>query len=131
LDSGAMTALEGYALWKQGKGDETLQRFQEAYPLALGGETRPLRWWLGKILLELGRPREAERYFHSFWNAYWANPLARYYLGQIHEELGEFEKAREDYEYFVEAWREADPELQPMVAEARAAAVRLTDIRRE
>jgi len=46
-------------------------------------------------------------------------------VGKIQEELGEYDQARESYEYFVEAWKHADPELQPMVEEARQAMIRL------
>lgn len=72
-------------------------------------------------MIELGRPSETIQYLAS----YWQDPLARYRLGRIHEELGEYDQAREAYEYFVEAWKHADPELQPMVEEARQAMIRL------
>jgi hypothetical protein len=41
--------------------------------------------------------------------------------------MGEKEKARDAYLYFVESWANADPELQPMVEEAKQAIVRLRD----
>jgi DNA-binding SARP family transcriptional activator len=40
-------------------------------------------------------------------------------LGQLYEARGEPAKAAERYAEFVELWRDADPELQPRVAEAR------------
>jgi tetratricopeptide (TPR) repeat protein len=43
----------------------------------------------------------------------------------LHEQLGEHERAIELYEKFTAAWQDADPELQPMVRRARAAAARL------
>jgi tetratricopeptide (TPR) repeat protein len=43
----------------------------------------------------------------------------------LHEQLGERERAIELYDAFVEAWQDADPELQPMVRRARDAAERL------
>jgi serine/threonine-protein kinase len=42
------------------------------------------------------------------------------------ERLGERERAIRGYQFVVDAWRHADPELQPYVAEARRALGRLT-----
>ena len=53
------------------------------------------------------------------------HPLVHRELGGVYEALEEYDKAREAYEYFVEYWNEADPELQPMVEEARQAITRL------
>ena len=39
--------------------------------------------------------------------------------GRIAEHLGEREKAVESYRYVADAWRRADPELQPYATEAR------------
>lgn len=47
-------------------------------------------------------------------------------LGELYEARGDRAKAREDYGRFVDLWREADPELQPAVADARAAIKRLS-----
>ncbi len=46
--------------------------------------------------------------------------------GRVNERLGNRERAIEGYARVVAAWRNADPELQPFVAEARAALVRLS-----
>ena len=51
--------------------------------------------------------------------------MAYLYLGQAYEELGETDKARTAYASFVDMWGDADPELQPMVEEARSALRRL------
>jgi eukaryotic-like serine/threonine-protein kinase len=45
--------------------------------------------------------------------------------GRIAEHLGEREKAVESYRYVADAWRRADPELQPYAAEAREGLARL------
>jgi serine/threonine-protein kinase len=45
--------------------------------------------------------------------------------GRINERLGNRERAIEGYTLVVQAWRNPDPELQPFVAEARAALQRL------
>jgi hypothetical protein len=42
------------------------------------------------------------------------------------ERLGERERAVEGYKFVADAWRHADPELQPYVTEARRALERLT-----
>jgi tetratricopeptide (TPR) repeat protein len=59
------------------------------------------------------------------YRAEWTDPIVRLKLARVYERLGETEKAREAYMYFVQAWADADPELQPMVEEARQAIVRL------
>jgi hypothetical protein len=45
---------------------------------------------------------------------------------RIAERLGEVARAVEGYQYVAGMWRQADPELQPFVAEARQALGRLT-----
>jgi hypothetical protein len=45
--------------------------------------------------------------------------------GRVAERLGERERAIESYRFVTEAWRRADPELQPYVSEAREALARL------
>jgi serine/threonine-protein kinase len=46
--------------------------------------------------------------------------------GRIAEGLGERGKATRSYQFVLDAWRRADPELQPLVVEARNALARLT-----
>jgi eukaryotic-like serine/threonine-protein kinase len=46
--------------------------------------------------------------------------------GRIAERLGERGKATRSYQFVLDAWRRADPELQPLVVEARHALARLT-----
>ena len=43
----------------------------------------------------------------------------------------DYDKAREVYEYYVEYWQDADPELQPMVEETRQAILRLGPLQRQ
>jgi eukaryotic-like serine/threonine-protein kinase len=58
----------------------------------------------------------------NIWEAgvynHWA-PLAYFRLGELYEAKGERTKAVDYYGRFTELWREADPELQPKVQEAR------------
>ncbi len=49
-------------------------------------------------------------------------------LGQLYESMGNTEKAAEHYRAFIELWKNADPELQPRVADARKRLARLTPV---
>jgi DNA-binding SARP family transcriptional activator/TolB-like protein len=51
--------------------------------------------------------------------------LGRLEQGRIAETLGEHQKARESYQFVVDVWRHADPELEPYVRAARAGLQRL------
>jgi hypothetical protein len=46
--------------------------------------------------------------------------------GRIAEGLGERQKAIDSYQFVVDVWRRADPQLQPFVVEARNALTRMT-----
>ena len=48
-------------------------------------------------------------------------------LGELYEAKGDREKAASYYTKFLEQWKNADPELQPKVAEARKRLARLSD----
>jgi hypothetical protein len=52
-------------------------------------------------------------------------------LGTIHEGLEQHEKARDSYDYVVTYWKDADPELQPIVDAAREAIAGLETRRSE
>ena len=52
-------------------------------------------------------------------------PAIRERLGQLYEGLGNTDKAIENYRAFIELWKNADPELQPRVADARKRLTRL------
>src|SRR5881275_1273236 len=47
-------------------------------------------------------------------------------LGELYEERGQLDKARDFYGRFVDLWRNADPELQPLVRDVKQRLVRLT-----
>lgn len=51
--------------------------------------------------------------------------LAHLRQGEIYEKLAERDKATEHYGHFVRLWKECDPELRPMVAEAERRIERL------
>ena len=60
-------------------------------------------------------------------------PVVHKRLGELYEAKGQREKALEHYRAFLELWKDADPELQPRVTDARqrvAALTSGTDVRR-
>ena len=52
-------------------------------------------------------------------------------LGELYEARGNRPKTASNYAKFVGLWKDADPELQPKVREARARLVRLSDTERK
>lgn len=52
-------------------------------------------------------------------------PIASRRLGELYESKGDLAKAIAAYEDFVKLWKNADPELQPQVADIRARIQRL------
>jgi tetratricopeptide (TPR) repeat protein len=75
------------------------------------------------IYEELGRYDDAVR----FYAAQWSFPLSYHSLGRVYERLGEPEKARDAYEYFISSWDQADADMQPWVQEAVDGIVRTSD----
>ena len=55
-------------------------------------------------------------------------PAIRERLGQLYESLGKTDKAIEQYRTFIDLWKNADPELQPRVADARRRLAKLTPV---
>jgi tetratricopeptide (TPR) repeat protein len=53
-------------------------------------------------------------------------PAIRERLGQLYEQLGDTAKAIANYHAFIDLWKNADPELQPRVADAKRRLARLT-----
>jgi hypothetical protein len=80
-----------------------------------------------RLLIALGQARQAGAVLdHWVWSG--GGPLL--VLGvleraRIAEGLGERQKAMDSYQFVVDAWRHADPELEPYVREARAGLERL------
>lgn len=46
-------------------------------------------------------------------------PLAQQRLGRIYEALGRPDDAASAYAYFLEDWENAEPEMEPLVDDAR------------
>jgi hypothetical protein len=55
-------------------------------------------------------------------------PAIRERLGQLYESMGNTQKAADEYRAFIELWKNADPELQPRVADARQRLAKLTPV---
>jgi serine/threonine-protein kinase len=83
-----------------------------------------------QVLANLGRNLEAAELFdHMPFSRQFAPAVDQIVValerGRVHERLGNREQAIEAYTLVLNAWRTADPELQPMVMEAQAALARL------
>jgi len=128
--------IEGYSRWLQDDAQGALAAF-EAMPMEAGyalifiselyshGFARFLR---ARALQSTGRAAEAEGWYEGLT----ASPFeiafrgpSLFHRAQIREAAGDRAEAVRLYRAFVELWRDADPELQPMVDEARAALQRL------
>jgi hypothetical protein len=85
-----------------------------------------LRYQVGKLLFDDGRPGDAERYFRSFTPyEFEYTSQAELYLGRIAEARGRSSDAVTHYGKFVRWWRYADEPLRPQWEEARQALGRL------
>ncbi|MGH7572471.1 MAG: adenylate/guanylate cyclase domain-containing protein [Gemmatimonadota bacterium] len=129
--AGVVRALEGLTAWRHDDLERSIRLLESARRDATGHQIRHggselIRWSLGEILLEAGRPEDALRYFGSLT----LNPMARFRAAKIYEELGRFEEAREGYAAALAAWSHADPEMRTLAEEARQGAIRLGGLRR-
>jgi len=119
--------LEGYVWWRQGQRSRALQLLQRSQRRALGGwgVNDVLRWWLGRLLVEMGRPREALPYFESLTGSWLP---ADYERGRLYAQIGIAEQAREAYTLFLAARPQADAVFRPMIQDARAELERLAQV---
>jgi hypothetical protein len=120
-------AAPAYLALARGDSAEALDRFL-ALPDSLCRLCREAQLTRVQLLTAAGRDAEAARFltdknwwFPRAWHVVWA--LER---GRVNERLGNEEEAVEAYALVVDTWRHADPELQPVVEEARAALARLS-----
>jgi tetratricopeptide (TPR) repeat protein len=74
-------------------------------------------WYRRGLDLAVTEENAEDAFFH---------PIALRRLGEIAEEQGRAAEALEWYQRFVDVWRDADPELQPVVRGARERIARLT-----
>ncbi len=123
---GMAVALTGYGETKQGREDEAQRLLQEGQRDATAWGppevvNATIRFWLSRLLVDRADSPAAQRYAASFWQ----DPLSAFWLAQVYEQMEEYDLARTAYAFFIEGWKEADPDLQPLVEEARRAASRL------
>ncbi|HXV85467.1 MAG TPA: BTAD domain-containing putative transcriptional regulator, partial [Gemmatimonadales bacterium] len=107
----------------------------EHQALAQLGANRLLAHWgtrerflRAELLVGLGRDQEALPWYASFRSYYdllYMAP-AHFRQGQIYQRLGNVERALFHYGRFVDLWKDSDPELRPLVAQAREAAIQLS-----
>ncbi|HZI27120.1 MAG TPA: protein kinase [Gemmatimonadaceae bacterium] len=81
----------------------------------------------GRALEKLGQPDSAIAQYERFVNGHNTDAENREFflaaalrrLGEMYESKGDRKKALEYYGRFVDLWKDADPELQPLVADVR------------
>jgi len=124
-----------------GKPRDALEEFRRAdigYDGAPADECAPcLPFDLARAYDAAGRPDSAAIMFERYLATPFAFkvdaeldptrvPAIRERLGQLYEAMGNTAKAIENYRAFIELWKNADPELQPRVADAKRRLSRLT-----
>ena len=82
------------------------------------------RYRLATLLETSGRDDEALRWFssfqdHAFYDLAYLAP-SHYRRGLIHQRRGDAEAADRHFARFIELWAECDPELEPLVKDARS-----------
>jgi tetratricopeptide (TPR) repeat protein len=131
------SSVRGHAAMAQGRREEALAGFDlgrltlvsEGLLLTAVGSQALERYARGEVLREMGRDREALAWYAASGEAgldqlaYLAPSHLR--QAELREKLGDKQKAAEHYGRFVELWKECDPELRPLVVEARRKAAAL------
>jgi tetratricopeptide (TPR) repeat protein len=108
----------------EGRYDEaiaTFRRIRDRLPGCLGCEL----FSIGEAYDRSDRPDSAIAAFErllairQLGTGPYRKPVLFRRLGQLHEKQGNRERALEYYGRFVDLWKDADPPLQPLVAETR------------
>lgn len=136
LARGLAESLRAHLAASRGQQREALRRFERArLHVAEGMLESPAgsqvadRWVRAELLRETGQDEQALAWYATIPEAgmHGLVYLAPSHLrrAQIHERRGERALAARHYARFVELWRDCDPELRPLVADARARVVAL------
>lgn len=122
-DTTGARSLAAHSAWARGFGEWKRGRLETAFTLLEEARRAGVSWteFSGDLLMEMENYTLAVRHY----KANWINPLTRLKLASAYEMLGEDEKARDAYSYFVQAWSDADTELQPIVEQAKESIERL------
>jgi tetratricopeptide (TPR) repeat protein len=121
-------ALDAYSTWQAGDAGSAVPGLEGALagmPAWSPGTAEwvlpasAIVWWLGEANAELGRLDQATQHFQRFFATPGFDAIAQYRLGDLYERLDRPDDARRAYAAFLDAWQNADPELQPMVDHAR------------
>lgn len=109
------------------------QRWDDAIPLLFRADSsfemneRDAQAQIARAYDAAGRPDSAVVWFERFlstpdigagMDAFYRAPV-NFRLGELYEARGDLRRATQYYEAFLQLWRNADPDLQPKVAEAR------------
>jgi tetratricopeptide (TPR) repeat protein len=122
----------------EGKYDSAIAYARQGDLEADGLPTRNGTVWapfrLGEAFDRAGRADSARQYLTQYAemagngriqvDPYYLGPTL-YRLGQLYQDAGDTRRAMEYYGRFVDLWKNADPELQPRVAEAKKAMAEL------
>ena len=117
---------------QEGNPEASLEHLGRARRIEYGVARIHGRVLRGNAYAALGRLEEAVAQYDSALSSYHLNfrddalwapllPYAHRRLGDVYLALGDTTAAIEHISAFAEMWRDADPELQPLVEEARAA----------
>jgi len=122
-DTSGAQVFNGFAGVARGYGQVRQGQFEGLALIEIAHDAGWFDWpaVIGDLYVEADSLEAAVRHYRSDWT----DPIVRLKLARVYERIGEKEKARDAYLYFVESWVEADPELQPIVEEAKQAIVRL------
>jgi tetratricopeptide (TPR) repeat protein len=111
----AADALDALAVWRAGRSDEALKRFEQLRLSLIGGRGpaerlgEELRFWIGMLEAGQGRHERAVLFFRSL--PY--DPHARLHLAESYEALGRAELAARAYADALRIWEHADPDFTP------------------
>ena len=111
---------EARAQWGAGDPEGALARLVPLQREATGWQfmvvvNEMITTYVADLHLELGNKEEAEIYYRSLVN----RPRAVLALARLRDEAGDTEEAAAYYARVIQFWEDADPELQPLVEEAR------------
>jgi tetratricopeptide (TPR) repeat protein len=111
-------ALAGYRAWREESGCDVCGLFEEAEVFERAGQP-------DSALARYERLATLRVPFRLYTDAYF---LAATYkrLGELYETRRDRAKAIDAYAHFVDLWKTADPELQPVVKDVRARIARLS-----